>query len=144
MTLYHDTQLPRPYDLIIRVQGTRGIYMKTVDAIYIEGRSPQAHSWESIENYRDEYEHPLWKELGREAVRHGHGGADYVTLHQFIKAVRQGTQTWQDVYAAAAAAWSAISALSEESVAQGSQPIEFPDFTRGKWKSRPPIGIERA
>jgi hypothetical protein len=27
VTLYHDTSSPRPYDLILRVQGTQGIYM---------------------------------------------------------------------------------------------------------------------
>ena len=41
ITLYFDTQLPRPYDLIYRVQGTGGICMATTDKIYIEGRSPQ-------------------------------------------------------------------------------------------------------
>lgn len=32
---------------------------------------------------------------------------------------------------------SAISPLTEQSVANGSQPVKFPDFTRGKWKERP-------
>jgi hypothetical protein len=40
VTLCHDTQSPRPYDLILRVQGTRGIYSGTLDKIFIEGRSP--------------------------------------------------------------------------------------------------------
>ena len=39
ITLYFDTKLPRPYDLIYRVQGTKGICMATADKIYIEGRS---------------------------------------------------------------------------------------------------------
>jgi hypothetical protein len=33
-----------------------------------------------------------------------------------------------------AAAVSAPGPLSEMSVAQGSSPVKFPDFTRGKWK----------
>ncbi len=41
-----------------------------------------------------------------------------------------------DVYDAAA--WSAISPLSEESIANGSKPVDIPDFTRGKWKTRKP------
>jgi hypothetical protein len=32
-----------------------------------------------------------------------------------------------------AAAWSAISALSEMSIARGGSLVDFPDFTRGKW-----------
>jgi hypothetical protein len=38
-----------------------------------------------------------------------------------------------------AAAWSAISPLSEESIKKGSAPIQIPDFTRGKWKKNQPI-----
>jgi hypothetical protein len=40
-----------------------------------------------------------------------------------------------------AAAWSSVFPLSIESVAKGSQPIAFPDFTRGQWKSQKPLGI---
>ncbi|HQH45780.1 MAG TPA: alpha-N-acetylgalactosaminidase, partial [Candidatus Aminicenantes bacterium] len=45
----------------------------------------------------------------------------------------------QDVYDAAA--WSAVVGASCESAAAGSRPIEIPDFTRGKWKTNPPLGI---
>jgi len=38
--------------------------------------------------------------------------------------------------AGAAAAWSAPGPLSFESVAKGSAPVKFPDFTRGKWKEK--------
>ena len=138
ITLYYDTQAPRPYDLGFRIQGTKGIYMMLNNSIYIEGKSPH-EKWGSLENYRERYEHPLWKKLGEAAQSHGHGGADYLTLHQFIKAVRNRSQPDQDVYDAAS--WSVISPLSEMSVARGSSPIDFPDFTRGKWKTRKPLGI---
>ncbi len=42
-----------------------------------------------------------------------------------------------DVYNAAA--WSVIVPLTEESVANKSKSMDIPDFTRGKWKVRPPI-----
>ena len=115
VTLYHDTQSPRPYDLIFRVQGTEGIYSGTLNKIYIEGRSPKEHTWEDIGEYEKEFEHPMWKTLGPVAQNYGHGGGDYMEIHQFIKAVRNRTQTPEDVYDAAT--WSAISALSEKSVA---------------------------
>jgi hypothetical protein len=37
---------------------------------------------------------------------------------------------------------SVTSPLSEQSVAKNGRPVEYPDFTRGKWKTRPPITIE--
>lgn len=36
-----------------------------------------------------------------------------------------------DVYDAAA--WMAITPLSEQSIALGSAPVEIPDFTSGRW-----------
>jgi hypothetical protein len=68
----------------------------TQDSIYIEGQSPP-EKWETMENYRHKYEHPLWKKLGERAQSHGHGGSDYITLHQFVQAVRSRTQPEQDV-----------------------------------------------
>jgi len=32
-------------------------------------------------------------------------------------------------------------ALNEKSIAAKSAPVEFPDFTRGRWKNRKPLGI---
>jgi len=142
VTLYHDTQSPRPYDLIFRVQGTEGIYSGTLNKIYIEGRSPKKHQWEDIDEYEKEFEHPMWKTLGPVAKNYGHGGGDYIELHQFVKAVRNRTQTPEDVYDAAT--WSVISPLSEKSVANKSAAVDFPDFTRGKWMTNPPVGIEDA
>jgi len=132
VTLYHDTQLPRPYDLIYRVQGTDGIYSGTLDQIYIEGRSPKLHTWEDPKAYYEQYEHALWKKLGPVAKSYAHGGSDYIELDQFVRAVRNKTQTPVDVYDAAT--WSVITSLTEESIANKSRPVDFPDFTRGKWK----------
>ena len=138
VTLYYDVRTPRPYDLIFRVQGTRGIYLMTRDSIYVEGQG-KLDTWETIEDYRQKYEHPLWNKLGGVAEKFGHGGSDYITLYQFIKAVRDRTQPQQDVYDAAT--WSALIPLSESSVARGGAPVDFPDFTRGKWSSRLPVPI---
>ena len=140
ITLYFDVTLPRPYDLIYRVQGTRGISMATVDKIYIEGRSPKPDTWESMEPYYEEFEHPLWKALGEKArARGGHGGGDWLEMHRLVKALQTGTPPDMDVYDAAT--WSSITELSEKSVANRSGPMDFPDFTRGRWETTPPIGI---
>jgi len=137
VTLYHDTTLPRPYDLILRVQGTRGIYSGTLDKFYIDNMSPKEHAWEDPERYYRDYDHPTWKAHGDRAKNHGHGGADYVTLHQFFAAVRDRLPTPIDVYDTAA--WSAITPLSVRSVAARSAPVDFPDFTRGRYRTRPPV-----
>jgi len=135
VVLYFDMCTPRPYDLIFRVQGTKGLFMGTLDQIYIEGVSPQKDQYEPFAPYLEKYAHPLWEELEQEAKAHGgHGGADYITLHQFVRAVRNGTQTPQDVYDAAA--WSVVFPLSVQSVAQGGAMLEFPDFTGGQWQKR--------
>ncbi len=138
VTLYFDLCTPRPYDLILRLQGTKGMHMH--DQIYLEGVSPTAHTYEPFGPYKEKYAHPLWTELEAEASKHGgHGGSDYITVYEFVKAVRYRTQTPQDVYDAAT--WSAIVPLSITSVAQQSTTLEFPDFTGGAWKTRPPLPI---
>ncbi len=145
VTLYHDTQSPRPYDLILQVQGTEGIYSGTLDKIYLEGRSPrqgarhQAPVWEDMADYYRQYEHPIWKTLGQTAKQYPHGPADYMELHQFVKAVRSQSQTPIDVYDAAT--WSVITPLTEQSVASKSAAVDFPDFTRGKWATTKPVDI---
>ncbi len=142
ITLYHDTVSPRPYDLILRVQGTQGIYSGTLDKFYFEGRSAKVDVWDDPEAYYKEFEHPLWRDLAETARSHGHGGADYIEIHEFLKAVRNRTQTPIDVYDAAA--WSCLYPLSVQSVAARSQPVDIPDFTRGKWKTRKPVEIHGA
>ncbi|MDH5474699.1 MAG: Gfo/Idh/MocA family oxidoreductase [Cyclobacteriaceae bacterium] len=134
--LSHDTNLPRPYSLGFRVQGTKGLWMDVNKSIYVEGKSP-AHRWEDQEDYMKEYDHPLWKEHEEKASGAGHGGMDFFVLHAFIEAVKRKEPMPLDVYDCAS--WMAVTALSEQSIAQGSKPMSFPDFTRGKWMNRKPI-----
>jgi len=133
----HDTNLPRPYSLAFRVQGTRGLWMNDNRAIYIEGSSPEEHRWEPFDAYGERYDHPLWRRYATEAEGSGHGGMDFFVLHAFVEAVKRGEPTPLDVYDAAA--WSAIGPLSEQSLALGSHPVAFPDFTRGQWAERSPM-----
>ena len=148
VTLTHDTQLPRPYSdsgetsiplMVLRLQGTEGIFSGSLDRIYVDGRSPKLHKWEDPAPYYKQYDHELWRVLGKAASQSEHGGEDYITLHQFVRAVRNRTGTPVDVYDSAA--WSAIGPLSEKSVAARSAPVDFPDFTRGKWKTKRRIDL---
>jgi hypothetical protein len=141
VVLNHDVQLPRVYDLGFRVQGTNGIYSNTLEKIYIEGKTPsRPEQWQDLDPYYENYEHPVWKKLGQTASKYSHLGGDYIEMVYFVAAVREGSQTPIDVYDTAT--WSAITALSEQSVATNSMPVEFPDFTRGKWKTAKPVQLQ--
>ena len=52
-------------------------------------------------------------------------------LRAFIEREQNGTEPPIDEYDAAA--WMAVTCLSEASIAAGSAPVAIPDFTAGKW-----------
>ncbi len=157
----HDTDLPRPYSRTNLVQGTRGILRGYPEfVVCIEGDTHQ-HKWEPGTKFLDEYDHPLWKEvnstpLGKpkhapltepivkgavwhyDPVRELRNG-DFLEDYRYVEALRKGIAPDFDVYDAAT--WSAVTELSERSVADRSAPQEFPDFTRGKWKTNSPVEI---
>jgi Predicted dehydrogenases and related proteins len=137
--LIHDTNLPRPYTRINLVQGTKGVAQKWPDRVYVEGLAAESHAWDDFEKFAAEYEHPLWKALAAKGEGRGHGGMDYIEDYRLIQSLLKGEPLDQDVYDAAA--WSAVVGASCGSVAAGSRPFEIPDFTRGKWKINPPLGI---
>ena len=135
ITVQHDTNLPRPYSLGFRVQGTEGLWMDVNKSIYLEGKSPD-HSWEPAESYLEKYDHPLWKRYASLAEGGGHGGMDFFVVQAFVESVKRKVNTPLDAYDAAA--WSSIAPLSEMSIAHGSEPVDIPDFTRGMWMKRKP------
>ena len=135
--LQHDTSLPRPYSLGFRVQGTAGLWMDVNKSIYIEGKSAEEDRWESAQPWLDKYDHPLWKKYGAQAEGAGHGGMDFFVLHAFVEALKAKAPMPIDVYDAVT--WSAITPLSEQSIADGNRTLDFPDFSAGEWQKRKPI-----
>ena len=134
----NSTNLPRPYSRIHLVQGTKGLFQGYPDRVYIEGRGKE-DEWQEASECLAEFEHPLWKEIAEQAKGAGHGGMDYIEDYRLIKCLREGTPTDMNVYDAAAL--SAVVGLSAESVAKRSAPMDFPDFTRGRWKTTSPLAI---
>ena len=134
--LQHDTNLPRPYSLGFRVQGTEGLWMDVNKSIYVEGKS-KLHQWDTAKEWLEKYDHPLWVRWSKEAQGSGHGGMDFYVVHSFIESIKNKTATPMDVYDAAA--WSAITPLSESSIEKGNETVEFPDFTGGQWMYRKPV-----
>jgi hypothetical protein len=134
----HCTNLPRPYSRIHMVQGTKGLFQGYPNRLYIEGRG-RLDRWQEAGEALAEFEHPLWKEIAAQAQGAGHGGMDFIEDYRLIKCLREGTPTDMNVYDAAAL--SAVVQLSAQSTARKSAAVDFPDFTRGRWKTLPPLGI---
>lgn len=127
----HNVSSPRPYDRINLIQGTKGIFRDYPSRIYIDTEKPD-HTWKSMDAFKEKYEHNLWRTVGEQARKlGGHGGMDYLMCWRLVECLREGLVPDMDVYDAVA--WSAPGPLSEISVAKGSMPIKFPDFTRGGW-----------
>ncbi len=135
--LQHDTNLPRPYSLGFRVQGSEGLWMDINKSIYIQEKSAKPHEWDEAKTWLDKYDHPLWARWIKEAAGAGHGGMDFFVIHSFVESIKRKISTPMDVYDAAA--WSAISPLSEQSIDLGNETVEFPDFTGGQWMYRKPV-----
>lgn len=131
----HDCNLPRPYSLGFRVQGSNGLWEKDGDRMYIEGQS-KPHRWDSSKEWLEKYDHPLWKKYGEHALGAGHGGMDFFVINAFIESAKGNIAPPMDAYDAAA--WSAITPLSELSIENNGAPQNFPDFTRGNWIKRKP------
>ena len=90
-------------------------------------------------NYKTKYKHPLISQMEALSEGAGHGGADFIEDYRLIYCLRNGLPTDMDVYEAAD--WSVVSGLTEISVSNRSRSVDFPDFTRGLWKTRTPLGI---
>lgn len=135
--LQHDTNLPRPYSLGFRVQGTEGLWMDVSESIYIQEKSAKHDQWDSAKEWLDKYDHPLWARWSKETEGAGHGGMDFFVIRSFIESIKRNQPTPMDVYDAAT--WSVITPLSEQSIELGHETVEFPDFTSGQWMYRKPV-----
>jgi hypothetical protein len=145
ITLIHDTSTPHPRENY-RIQGTKGVFVgdATNSKIYIEGLSKVEHAWEPAAPYLKEFEHPVVKNYNPPPRRggkiEGHGGGGTQTpmeWHRLVIALRENKLPDWDVYDSVTS--SALAPASEASVAAKGKPIDYPDFTKGKWKTRPKI-----
>ena len=136
ISLALDTTLPRAYySRSFTVRGTKGMSCEERKVVFLEGMEEPVQDNE--EEFFEKYDHPLHKEYVLLGERGGHDGMDWLTNRAFIESVKSGTNTPIDVYDAAS--WMCIAVLSAQSIEQNGAPVEFPDFTRGKWQNREPI-----
>ena len=131
-----DTTLPRYYSRNFTIRGTKGFFGETENMVYIDGKCVEfGHdNFNNVAEYRKEWEHPVWKHFEEEGVKGGHGGMDWLVFDAYFTALRDGMVPPIDTYDTAA--WMAITPLSEISIANGSMPVDIPDFTRGMWTHR--------
>ncbi len=130
--LQHDVSNPRPYSRLNGVQGTKGVFEDYPARIYVDGQAG-GERYTGIEEWKKTHEHPLWTRVGELARKKGgHGGMDFIMAYRLVECMREGLVPDYDVYDAAS--WSAPMPLSQMSVAKGSAPMRFPDFTRGEWQ----------
>ena len=139
-TIYmvHDTNLPRPYARYNVFQGSKGIYSGFPPRFYFDGQTP-AHRYKPLEDFAAEWDHPLWKADRVKNAKNGHGGMDFLEDLRLIECLQQGLPTDYDVYDAAS--WSCMVELTARSAASRSKAMDVPDFTRGRWQGRAPLGI---
>ena len=137
--LQHDVSTPRPYSRIHVISGTKGSASKWPSP----ERISFGHSWIKPEELKKLYETnspPIVKHIGAIAKDvGGHGGMDFIMDWRLIDCLRNGLPLDQDVYDAAS--WTAAGLLSEKSVGKSFKPIDFPDFTRGAWKTNKPVDL---
>lgn len=137
----HDVVTPRPYSRINALAGTEAYHEGYPSRLSVKGKD--SHNWLGEADYndmREKYKHPIWTSLKDAIAKNGgHGGMDFVQIYRLIDCLNRGLPLDMDVYDGAD--WSVITPLSKLSVELGSVPIQFPDFTRGKWKGERAYGI---
>lgn len=138
ITLTLDTTLPRFYSRGFTVRGTKGMYEEATDSVFLDTEEDRKHDFDwrkncvgNADKYSEKYEHPVWTEYIAEGVQGTHDGMDWLQFKTFFTCLKNNEPMPTDVYDAAS--WMVITALSEQSIAEGGAPVEIPDFTRGKW-----------
>ncbi|HEX3928510.1 MAG TPA: Gfo/Idh/MocA family oxidoreductase [Gemmatimonadales bacterium] len=131
--LEHGVSLPTPYDRLNSIRGTKGVFKDYPGRVYLDGQRG-GESFKPVEDFKNDYTHLLWQQLGERARKTGgEGGMDFIMAYRLIQCMHDGLPPDIDVYDAAA--WSAPWPLSETSLTHGSTPVKFPDFSRGTWST---------
>jgi predicted dehydrogenase len=139
--LQHDVSSPNIYSRIHKITGTKGSALKYPLPGKISNDTKESWLTEAeMKDLEQKYQPAIVKKIGEMAKEvGGHGGMDFLMDWRVIDCLRNGLPLDQDVYDAAL--WSAISPLSEQSVANRSSAVTIPDFTNGSWKTNKPFDI---
>ena len=163
--LVHDVTSPRPQRRLGFIQGTKGaldvdpdfkVAFETMPGRKIDENKPLCEQIPESEVWRTQIEgvpvlekfmHPYVsaarafcdKIADRTGRENGHDIVDALMDVRIVHCLRKGLPLDQNVYDLAS--WSCVCELSERSVMNRSQAVDFPDFTRGAWKTEPRFDI---
>ena len=147
LSLIHNVCTPRPYDRGNLYMGTKGIYRSYPSLLMAWEEKVGDHGAHKYfddakaQKIKEEYRHPFWKVAGAIAKKvGGHGGMDFVMDLRWAYCLQNGLPLDTDVYDLAT--YSSIVELSEKSVNARSAAIDFPDYTRGGWKTAKPFTVD--
>ncbi len=139
VVMQHDVTTPRPGIRFHMINGTKGTYLARPGRIgfsYRDGWIPQADYDALVEEYTPRIT-TVFNEMIRMAEETGRPEHSYARVNamdwRLIDCLRNGLPVEVDVYDSAAT--TAITPLSEWSVANGSMPVKVPDFTGGSWQT---------
>lgn len=138
--IQHDVTSPNVYSRIHKIVGTKATALKYPLPARISNGGEGWLGEPEMKALEEKYQPAIVKKVGDLAKKvGGHGGMDFLMDWRTIDCLRNGLPLDEDVYDAAL--WSSISPLSEASVANHSNTVEVPDFTRGSWKKNKPVDI---
>lgn len=107
---------------------------------FLDNHKEWTETAEALAPFYRRYDHPLYKRLAPLTLHMDEQNRRaYMMLRRIVECLQQGTPLDQNIYEGAS--WSAIRLLSEKSAAEGGEPQDFPDFTRGDWKHTSPHDI---
>jgi predicted dehydrogenase len=141
-----DETSPRPYTRHNLILGSKGALAGFPTRIALEGGfdgiSKDHHSWikgKDLKSLYEKYDHPLYKRLNSKTKKSGHGGMDGIMMYRIVECLKNGLPLDQNVYEGCF--WSAVTPLSAKSIDEDGMPQQFPDFTRGMWRTTSPLKI---
>ena len=87
------------------------------------------NEWEKPEGVRDGLYEPAWNDKDEELIKKTeHGGADFISVRNFLRCVQEGRQPEHPFDIHSAVAMSSVAILGHRSVLKGGAPFDIPDY----------------
>jgi hypothetical protein len=134
--LQHDISSPRPGSRFQLISGSKGIYEARPPKIAVSEEWMEESEFKAlVEKYTPAITKKFQQKVSEAGGIRGDRSYERVTASDWrlIDCLRNGLPLEMDVYDAAL--WTAVTPLSEQSVAQQGKTLKVPDFTSGAWKT---------
>jgi hypothetical protein len=133
ISLRNDMLSPRPSSGYAALQGTKGAYDPNWQGIgshrvcLVDPERPHDDpQWRPLAEFEDRFLPAIWRDRPKELEQQVHGGADGLTILEFVNAILEGRESPIDVYRALDMTVPGL--VSETSAHQGGLPVAVPDF----------------